>query len=318
MKVSIAMASYNGSKYLQEQLDSFRNQTRQPDELVVCDDGSTDSTLDILERFRGEAEFAVRIFRNEKNLGFTKNFEKALSNCTGDLIFLSDQDDVWYVDKVAAAEAAFLASPAMMLAAHDARLVDENLTWFGATKRDQVISGFGSDDSIATGTLTVLRRDFLNYALPIPEGVVGHDIWLHTIARLLKVRFVLDRELQLIRRHSANTSAWVASSPKKINRLTVWRFHSRTEVAKDYTDRMLINQSCREVIERLKGSRVFPQNFLVSIFCHLESEYVALMRRNAIPKAGWMNRKGIALGMLVRGDYQYFNGLGSFLRDIVR
>ena len=71
MRISIAMATYNGAKYLQEQLESFLSQTRQPDELIVCDDGSGDATLDILERFRQSAPFAVQIHRNETRLGFT-------------------------------------------------------------------------------------------------------------------------------------------------------------------------------------------------------------------------------------------------------
>src|SRR5215217_2190591 len=101
MRISIAMATYNGAGYLQEQLESFLSQTRQPDELIVCDDGSGDATLDILERFRQSVPFAVQIHRNETRLGFTKNFEKALLKCSGDLVFLSDQDDVWFAPKVA-------------------------------------------------------------------------------------------------------------------------------------------------------------------------------------------------------------------------
>lgn len=100
MKISIAMATYNGAKYLQEQLDSFVTQTRQPDELVVCDDGSSDATVEILRHFAAGAPFAVEIHENEVNLSHAKNFEKALSLCGGDVIFFSDQDEVWFPEKV--------------------------------------------------------------------------------------------------------------------------------------------------------------------------------------------------------------------------
>ena len=100
MRISLAMTTYNGEDYLEEQLESFLRQTRIPNELIVCDDGSRDSTLNILEAFQLKAPFPVMINRNVENLGYTKNFENALSKCSGELIFLSDQDDIWEANKV--------------------------------------------------------------------------------------------------------------------------------------------------------------------------------------------------------------------------
>ena len=99
-KISIALATYNGAAYLKEQLESYCSQTQLPDELVVCDDCSTDETIRILEKFIQDAPFEVQICKNQINLGVTKNFEKAVSLCTGDYIFLSDQDDIWLADKI--------------------------------------------------------------------------------------------------------------------------------------------------------------------------------------------------------------------------
>jgi glycosyltransferase involved in cell wall biosynthesis len=101
MKISIAMCTYNGERYIQEQLDSFVDQSRKPDELVVCDDCSTDATLEILRAFAARVPFPVRIVENETNLGSTRNFAKAIALCSGDLIALSDQDDVWRSRKLA-------------------------------------------------------------------------------------------------------------------------------------------------------------------------------------------------------------------------
>src|SRR5581483_5816839 len=101
MRISIAMATYNGGQFIREQLDSLSRQTFLPCELVVCDDGSTDHTLAIVETFAASAPFAVRIHRNKKRLGFGPNFLKAASLCDGEVIAFSDQDDVWLETKLA-------------------------------------------------------------------------------------------------------------------------------------------------------------------------------------------------------------------------
>ena len=99
MNISIAMATYNGEKYIKEQLQSLSNQTSLPFELVVGDDGSTDATLDILKEFCAHAPFPVRIHQNQANLGFARNFLDTARRCKGDWIAFCDQDDVWLPDK---------------------------------------------------------------------------------------------------------------------------------------------------------------------------------------------------------------------------
>jgi glycosyltransferase involved in cell wall biosynthesis len=105
--ISVALAAYNGARYLQEQLDSLAAQRRLPDELVVVDDASSDGTVGILERFRATAPFEVKVHRNTANLGYSANFEVAISRCTGDIIFMSDQDDVWFPEKIEAVAGCF-------------------------------------------------------------------------------------------------------------------------------------------------------------------------------------------------------------------
>ena len=100
MRISIALCTYNGDPYLSELLESLAGQDFRPCELVVCDDGSTDSTLSILNEFEHVAPFPIRIFNNTENLGVIKNFEKALSLCTGDYIAPCDQDDIWQPEKL--------------------------------------------------------------------------------------------------------------------------------------------------------------------------------------------------------------------------
>ncbi|MFM6913357.1 MAG: glycosyltransferase, partial [Aquirufa sp.] len=99
-KRSVALCTYNGAEFLSKQLESIKQQTMPIHEMVVCDDGSSDETLAILERFSKQVTFPVIVHRNPENLGSSKNFEQCLKLCQGDLIFLCDQDDVWMPEKV--------------------------------------------------------------------------------------------------------------------------------------------------------------------------------------------------------------------------
>lgn len=97
--ISVALCTYNGEKYIGQQIESILSQTRKVDEIIICDDNSTDNTLNILNSFRQNNPI-INVFRNKKNIGTIKNFEKAISFTNGDIIFLSDQDDIWNEDKV--------------------------------------------------------------------------------------------------------------------------------------------------------------------------------------------------------------------------
>lgn len=118
-KVSIAMCTYNGQRFLAQQLQSFLDQTVQPDELVVCDDVSSDDSVAVVEAFAARAPFAVRVFRNPQNLGYIRNFEQAIAQCTGGLVFLCDQDDVWDPRKIEKLRDVFVAEPQVGLVLHD-------------------------------------------------------------------------------------------------------------------------------------------------------------------------------------------------------
>src|SRR6266542_888200 len=100
MKISVAIGTYNGEKFLNVQLESILQQTIPVHEIIVCDDHSGDDTINILREFEVSYPSLLKIFANEKNLGVVKNFEKAISLCTGNIIFLADQDDVWNNNKV--------------------------------------------------------------------------------------------------------------------------------------------------------------------------------------------------------------------------
>lgn len=215
LRVSVAMCTYNGAAHLREQLQSMVDQTRRPDELVVCDDRSTDATPAILEEFAGRAPFPVRTEVNEKNLGSTKNFEKAISRCEGDVIALSDQDDVWLPHRLEATRSAFDA-PEVGLAFGDAEIVDEELNrsghrlWdcamFSPDKRERFRQGRPMDvllrHNVVTGACSAFRAAYRDLLLPIPPGWV-HDGWAALlIAAVAEVRMIPE-PLILYRQHAS-------------------------------------------------------------------------------------------------------------------
>lgn len=321
MKISIAMATYNGSRYLHEQLESFTVQSRLPDELVICDDGSSDDTLEILERFAATAPFGVHVVKNQVNLGYTQNFAKAMSLCAGDIIFLSDQDDVWFDNKIERVVSRFETCPECWIVVHDGRIVDEQRAWAGTTKLQQIRAGYGLKELPVTGALTALRHEMLQYALPIPPGIVGHDAWLHNLCRIFENRRVLLAEcLQSIRRHAANTSEWVVNSQKPIGKLDVFFSQLKTAPAEDYSDRIIFNQAMQGRLVQLAGilNTTIEITAAMAERNRLMVERTALERRQRLAIAGPLVRRYLAMSMLLFGDYRHFNRLRSFFRDMMR
>jgi glycosyltransferase involved in cell wall biosynthesis len=215
-RISIALCTYNGARYLEAQLESILAQTRQPSELVVCDDRSTDDTLAILERFKQRAPFTVRVESNPSTLGSTKNFERAIGLCTGDLIATCDQDDVWCPEKLALNEAAFAADPARGLVFSDAEVVDESLQSMGHTMWQSI--EFGSLDRsrvrrgkafevllrrwLVTGATMMFRADFLPYVFPIPANWI-HDGWIAFVIGAMAPVGLVEKGLVKYRQHAA-------------------------------------------------------------------------------------------------------------------
>ena len=214
------MAVYDGERFIREQLDSFVRQTQLPDELVVSDNASTDRTVEIVREFATQAPFPVRLFINERNLGVTKNFERAITECTGDVIFLSDCDDVWYPKKIEIMSAALEDSAADALVLCNGELVDEHLHPQNLRTWDS--RGFHANSalraSIEAGTAFVYWLPFLGShmafrasvrpkLLPLPSGEyyhrMGHDgfiAWVAVCSGIGGAR-LLDSPLLAYRQH---------------------------------------------------------------------------------------------------------------------
>ena len=215
LSISIAMCSHNGEKYLQEQLDSIANQSRLPDELIVCDDNSSDRTITILERFSASVDFPVKIIKNKDNIGSTKNFEKAISICEGDIITLADQDDVWMSKKLEVIQGSFEKSRNVGLFFSDANVTDEQITntkyrlWdcidFNFWSRIRLVNGNAFEvllnHNIVTGATMAFRSELKKYILPISTRWV-HDGWIAIISSAISDVTIFADPLIEYRQHS--------------------------------------------------------------------------------------------------------------------
>jgi hypothetical protein len=216
LRVSIAMCTYQGERFLPEQLDSIAGQTRLPDEMVVCDDGSTDGTVGLLESFAADAGFPVKVIRNERNLGSTKNFEQAIGAVSGDVIALSDQDDVWHAGKLATIEEALEADQGASAVFTDADLIDDasrstgyglwDTIGFTRELRRRVASGDAVPQllvgNVVTGAALAFRSSFRDLVLPIPQGWV-QDAWIGLLLAAAGRLLPLDDSLIRYRVHQA-------------------------------------------------------------------------------------------------------------------
>lgn len=219
MRISIALATWRGTAFLQAQLDSLAAQTRLPDELVASDDASGDATPDLLEAFAARAPFEVRILRQGANLGFAGNFDRALRACTGDLVLPCDQDDVWFAEKLTQMERWAQTTPEAAILACDTELTDAALAPSGRSKQGQIAALKLPEDVFVMGCCLAIRREFLDIALPIPASATAHDTWLVELAD----RFGLVKRradiLQYYRQHESNVSHFSANTTHAIGPL---------------------------------------------------------------------------------------------------
>ena len=221
MKISVALATCNGARYLSEQLDSLARQTRRPDELVVTDDASGDGTLALLQAFARTAPFEVRIVANVVTLGYAQNFGRAFASCTGDLVLPCDQDDAWLATKIETMVVELTRRPGTSLLLCDAMLADAGLMPSGQTKLGLIRAHGLPDTAHVMGCCMAVRRPLLELALPIPRHAHAHDNWIAQIADELGLSERLDRPLQCYRRHGANASTFFVNRAGRPSTLAV-------------------------------------------------------------------------------------------------
>jgi len=208
--VSIALCTYNGAAYLKEQLDSLINQTYTNLEIIAVDDRSSDNTIEILHRYASDFPGRnIKVYSNEQNLGYTRNFEKAIGLCTGEYIALCDQDDIWDTDKI---NIMLGLIGNQMLAYHDSEFVDEEGKPTGKKISDVRNCYSGSDSRVflfencVLGHATIFKREMLNFLDRFNDTVI-HDRWLAYVATNNGSILFVDQPLVKYRQHrNANTN----------------------------------------------------------------------------------------------------------------
>lgn len=308
MKISIALCTYNGAKYLTEQLESLKNQTVRADEVIVCDDGSTDNTINILKKY--EDILSIKLFVNEKSLGVTKNFEKAISLCSGDIIFLCDQDDIWEKNKIEKMSNVFV-NDKIGITLCNGILIDErnkqikDYTLWGSLGIDKIDrENFTVDvllnKNVFTGMSMAFRANLKQDILPISKNIF-HDEWIGFIcAYKSKVCFLEDK---LVRRR--------IHEGQKIGVIYIKSIYEQYKFVKQYkiTD---IERDLKKVNDLIKK---FQQTNADKNFMHkLKNKQILFCYRATKSKF----RLFILLWQLVIGKYHlYTNGkFKTFIRDV--
>lgn len=323
--VSVALCTHNGAAFVREQLLSILNQSVRASEIVVSDDASTDDTVGVALAVvaewgaAGAPAPAIVVLRNETALGVTANFEQALSACTGDILVLSDQDDVWQPEKLSVIVAAFQANPPVDLVFSDARMVDALGAPLGVLLFDTLGISRGEREmlgeqrafdallrrNLVTGATAALRRELVQRSTPFPASWV-HDEWLAIVAAAQSDILMLDRPLIDYRQHGGNQIG--ASS------LTASSAIARLRTSRTARNKRLLERATA-LAERMPELRPSPGAERV----RLAQQKLAHERRRSAYPAGRLQRIAPVWRAWRAGGYRRF-GLGAqdVLRDLVQ
>ena len=209
--ISVCLCSYNGSQYIHEQISSILIQLSHEDELIISDDCSSDNTNTIVKNFN---DSRIRHIKNLTNIGHVKNFQNAIAQCNGDYIFLSDQDDVWFPNKIILVMSVFnlKINNNVLLVHHELSYVNATLTPLSRPSRKL---NFGKQNSISFilnqfysaqifGCGCAFRKDLKKWLLPFPNYTYAHDHWLAICASIAGDVFLMEAKLVSYRQHNNN------------------------------------------------------------------------------------------------------------------
>lgn len=226
--ISVVLTTYNGERYLKEQLDSIRDQTRKPNEVIILDDGSSDGTVDLVRSYIAENSLSTwHLIQNDTNLGWRANFKKGFDLAQGDLIFPSDQDDVWHVDKIEEMVRVMMEHPDIMLlcsnyhlfvSGSDRRANDMQQTMVN----DDAIEKIGITPRwyyiVRPGCTYCFRKEFYSAIVNRWDVQYAHDAILWRFACMRGGLYRLNKELIDFRRHGDNaTSSFVWTRQNRID-----------------------------------------------------------------------------------------------------
>lgn len=227
MKISVCMATYNGERFIREQLDSILKQLQPNDELIISDDGSTDNTIQIINTYK---DSRIKIYHsNKKNL--ILNFQNALQQSNGDIIFLADQDDIWAEDKVSKT-LPFLIN--YLLVFSNAIIFKDEPNSSGKLLFKSTSKNLGGFKNIYKnnfiGATMAFKAELLKSTLPFPKKIPMHDSWLGLIASCLGKTFFINEPLIFYRRHEHNMSMTGEKSNYSLFKKIMFRWHTMSQI----------------------------------------------------------------------------------------
>lgn len=319
-RISVAMCTFNGARYLIHQLQSIAAQTRPPDEVIICDDGSSDGTHKVLSDFARKAHFSTLVFINGKNLGSTANFEKSISRCHGDIVVLADQDDVWYPQKLGRIDEIFRQSSRTVAAFSDADLIDEKSVplgqrlWpsfsFDVSRQRQFCNGDAFHvllrQPVITGAAMAFRRSLFELLAPFPSGQI-HDRWMSFFLALLGSIAVISEPLMQYRVHGAQQIGTGARNWSE-------RIDCVKSTGVDFYRKEL--NTYRMVRERLRSrSADFPN--IERQLAELEQKISHLAHRTQLAPAKVARIPEILRESVNRNYWRYSGGWRSIAKDLV-
>jgi glycosyltransferase involved in cell wall biosynthesis len=279
--VSIVVATYNGAKFLEAQMDSLIAQTYPNIEIVTVDDCSKDNTVEILERYAREHAH-IRVFRNTSNLGYTKNFEKAVSLATGEFISFSDQDDIWAPEKTAVLMNAIGDHPMIY---SDSQLVTEDLQPLrkhSELKNQQTFDNclyFATDDCVAGHSL-IMKRSIAVAAMPYPTEC-PYDLWLPFFATFYgEIQYVNTAFVQW-RQHRSNVTGRNFDMKAKLQETRAIYLMCRDACPPALDEERSVFQQLYDSFESYSLANNFKR---MQLFFKYQHYFLAMKKRNAFRK----------------------------------
>ncbi len=319
MKISVALGTYNGAGFLAGQLRSLAAQHRPPDELVVCDDASSDETVAVVRRFAVESPFEVRLELNPRNLGPASNFARAVSLCRGDVIALCDQDDVWLPQKLTRLEQAMVEDPRLGFVFSNAVLIDaggrrlrrrlwEAIGFNGRLQRQ--LGGGGAAEllvkrNVVTGVTMAFRAAHRDLLLPVAGNWV-HDGWFALLLAAVAPCRSIAEPLVEYRQHAGQQ---IGVLKKAFYSRFLRAVHERREdlerIAADY-------EAARERLSAFRP-RLLDERIL-----RLLEEKAAHFRTRARIRTSLIGRLPTIAGELFRGRYaRYSENRKAVMQDLL-
>ena len=284
--ISVAMTTYNGEKFVQEQIISIINQTKKVDEIIICDDCSTDHTTEIIQSLQNQyKDFNIKLYFNEKNLGYRENFKKAISLCTGDYIFLSDQDDIWKEKKIEEMTKKMQMNANIEVLASSFTYIDENSTLLkGEEKNNTLYLGNIVDKQLKPikfeellvhnyfqGCTLVMNKAMNEIFLTYFTNQIPHDWLIVILSAARQSMYFWNSPLSYYRIHSNNTIGVDNLGKSKFSILKEkFTYTFRSKYARDGLN--LINALCDsqfpfdvDRIQTMKECEEFFNAYLVSL-----------------------------------------------------